>query len=354
MSDDLAPRRSARKPKPTQREAIPVVETVPSKRKAKDDVADPTEQLRFMLQNPKSRLTNMDISDLINANAWNMLSPDSQSRLSACLPPTAFSHFQPSIGPDHPAAVNSMSIDPNRSSPVDISFFTDAHFLAAAHTFQDHLYSNWLSDAHAEKVKKYEQGIRDGTLAAPWKDEVWERDNHVAEPATGGTGFLSSSPLAGDAAELKLVDLAKSSVLREGDVLTYKRSFTNVDIIVEKDVIVQRIDPRTHSLTVLLEPGPRRDLPAELLMPGPSEPEAPTRTMTITSPTQLESGLLDVDGRVERTKRPNGNAWKSFTLWRWSGDSLETAFSDNGPGRRGGRQDHGTLFYLRACYYQDR
>ncbi len=62
MADESnAPRRSNRKPKPTQREAIPVAENVPSKRKAKDDV-DPAEQLRFMLQNPKSRLTKMDIS----------------------------------------------------------------------------------------------------------------------------------------------------------------------------------------------------------------------------------------------------------------------------------------------------
>ncbi|KAJ7154634.1 Asx homology domain-containing protein [Mycena filopes] len=344
---DSAPRRSARKPKPTQPKTIPIAETIPAKRKAKEDV-DPAEQLHFMLQNPKSRLTKMEISDLINANAWHMLSPESQSRLSALLPPTAFSHFQPSIGPDHPAAVDSMNADPSGSGHVDPSFFTDAHFLAAARTFQDHIYSNWLSDAHAEKVKKYEQGIRDGTLAAPWKDEVWERDNQLEEPTA------TTSSRAGDAAELKLVDLAKSSVLREGDVLTYKRNFTNLDVVVEKDVIVQRIDPRTHSLTVLLEPGPKRDLPAQLLMPGPCEPEAPTRSMTITSPTQLESGLLDVDGRVERTKRPNGNAWKSFTLWRWSGDSLEQAFSDSGPGRRAGRQDHGTLFYLRACHYQDR
>ena len=57
------------------------------------------------------------------------------------------------------------------------SIFNDPHFLAAAHTFQDHLYSNWLSGAHAEKVRLFQDGIRDGSLAAPWKDEVWERDH---------------------------------------------------------------------------------------------------------------------------------------------------------------------------------
>jgi hypothetical protein len=77
---------------------------------------------------------------------------------------------------------------------------------------------------------------------------------------------------------------------------------------------LQKLDARTHSLTVLLEPGTTRDLPAQLLMPGPCDPSAPTRTMTITSLTQLESGLLDVYG-VDRTKRPNRNAWKSLKVW---------------------------------------
>ncbi|KAJ7150928.1 Asx homology domain-containing protein [Mycena crocata] len=348
MADEsTAVRRSGRKPKPTQREPAPAAEIVPSKRKAKEDV-DPTEQLRFLLQNPKSRLTKMNISDLINANSWNMLSPDSQTRLTALLPSTAFTSFQPTLGSDHPAASGSMSVDPSISGPVDSSLFSDPHFLAAAHTFQDHLYSNWLSDAHAEKVKKYEQGTQDGSLAAPWKDEVWERENEQEAPSRTG----AADSLAGEAAELKLIDLAKSSVLREGDVLAYRRNFTALNIFVEKDVIIQRIDPRTHSLTVLLEPGTKRDLPDELLMPGPSDPSGLTRAMTITSPTQLESGLLDVDGRVDRSKRPNGNAWKTLTLWRWAGDSLEYGSVADG-GRRGGREDHGTLFYLRACHYQD-
>ncbi|KAJ7253777.1 Asx homology domain-containing protein [Mycena haematopus] len=340
-----------RKPKPTQRELIPAEELVPSKRKSKDVAVDPAQQFRFMLQNPKSRLAHMNISDLINANSWNMLSPESQSRLAALLPPTAFSSFQPSIGSDHPAATDSMDVESTGSGTIDPSVFTDSHFLAAAHTFQDHLFSGWLSDAHAEKMKKYEQGIRDGSLAAPWKDEVWERDNGK-EDSTAAHPH-SSPTRAGEAAELKLVDLAKSSVLREGDILAYKRHFSNLGVLVEKDVIIQKIDPRTHSLTVLLEPGTTRDLPAELLMPGPSDPSAPTRTMTITSPTQLESGLLDVYG-VDRTKRPNGNAWKTFTLWRWTGDSMEYNLLADNTTRRGGREDHGTLFYLRACHYEDR
>lgn len=42
-----------------------------------------------------------------------------------------------------------------------------------------------------------------------------------------------------EAAELKLVDLAKSSVVKVGDVLAYKRNFSQLDMTVEKDVVVR-------------------------------------------------------------------------------------------------------------------
>jgi hypothetical protein len=95
-----------------------------------------------------------------------------------------------------------MDSKPDALGPVDTSVFTDAHFLAASRTFQDHLYSysNWLSDAHAEKVGKYEEGIKDGTLAAPWKDEIWERNNteETKMPSVSSTalaGYVYPIPL---------------------------------------------------------------------------------------------------------------------------------------------------------------
>ena len=68
------------------------------------------------------------------------------------------------------------------SDILDTSIFTDPHFLAAARTFQDHIYSDWMSDAHREKVTKFKGGIRDGTLAAAWKDDVWYKNNKQTQP----------------------------------------------------------------------------------------------------------------------------------------------------------------------------
>ena len=134
------------------------------------------------------------LQDLVNAATWDMLSHESRDTLQSLLPPTAFDDFTPSIEPDHPSCSSSsdpdaMAVDSpstSSSSNLDISVFTDPHLLAAAHTLQDHIYTDWMSDCHAEKVQKYEMGVRDGTLSAAWKDEVWERNNASSSttPAT--------------------------------------------------------------------------------------------------------------------------------------------------------------------------
>jgi hypothetical protein len=102
------------------------------------------------------------------------LSEDSHKSLAALLPSTAFlnklSHASDSEPPSQDALE---SIDKSLNSNI----FTDPHFLDAAHTFQDHLYSGWFTASHHVKLEKYIEGVRNGTLATPWKDEVWEREN---------------------------------------------------------------------------------------------------------------------------------------------------------------------------------
>ena len=171
-----------------------------------------------------------------------------------------------------------------------------------------------------------------------------------------------------EAAELKLTDLAEGNILRVGDVLSYRRNFSQLDITIEKDVIVRgaivtatlvflisvvqidTINPRTYAITVFVQRGTDPQLPPGLLERNPSEPTEHTKQMTISSPSQLENGLLDLDGRVEKARRPNGNAWKCFTVWRWS-EEMDFA---SGADSKGGRENNGTLFYLRGNYYHER
>ncbi|KJA17264.1 hypothetical protein HYPSUDRAFT_206316 [Hypholoma sublateritium FD-334 SS-4] len=350
------PRRTLR---PTNRSVQPLTEPVvrPVKRKATPEAIDPQKQLKTLLESAKSDLVALDMHDIINKNTWDMLSDDARRRLAALLPRTAFVDARPSIGADHPSVEDTMAVDDEKDedaapdAEVNLAFFTDPHFLAAERTFQDHLYLNWFSEAHCARVEKFKEGIKDGTLAAPWKDQVWDRDNVL--PAIQPTSSFplphEGSARAGIAAEIKLYVLVKNDIIRVGDIIAYKRCFTLSDVTVEKDAIIHEVHPKTYALTIHALSGTAKDLPAHLLSETPTvDGPQPIQSMTITSPTMLETALLELDGRIDRARRPNGNAWKSFTIWRWRGEGFNPADS------RGGRENHGTLFYLRACYSQER
>lgn len=73
--------------------------------------------------------------------------------------------------------------------------------------------------------------------------------------------------------------------------------------------------------------------------------------MTITTPASIESGILDTDGRVNKLQRTNGNAWKYLSVWKFlPGGGPDGLTSPE----RGGRQDTGTLHYLRSSVYYGR
>jgi len=66
------------------------------------------------------------------------------------------------------------------------------------------------------------------------------------------------------------------------------------------------------------------------------------RRMTVVTPSELETSVLDSDGRVERSARPPGNPWKRLTLWRWRDGFVEEVlmlggFAQGSAPVRGGR-----------------
>jgi hypothetical protein len=72
------------------------------------------------------------------------------------------------------------------------------------------------------------------------------------------------------------------------------------------------------------------------------------RQMTVVTPFELETSVLDSDGRIERGARPPGNPWKRLTLWRWRDGFVEEVlmlggFTQGGAPVRGGRE-------VRRCY----
>ena len=72
-----------------------------------------------------------------------------------------------------------MEVDsPSEKTPATLNqnVFTSSAFLAAATTFQDHLFSSWMTATSQAQVEKFKQGIQDGTLHAEWKDDAWNEE----------------------------------------------------------------------------------------------------------------------------------------------------------------------------------
>ena len=78
------------------------------------------------------------------------------------------------------AAIDSMDVDEQLlriPATLDPMVFSSSFLLSAAHTWQDHLFSNWLGKKASEDLKQFNQGAQEGTLHADWKDELWELDH---------------------------------------------------------------------------------------------------------------------------------------------------------------------------------
>ncbi|OCB91582.1 hypothetical protein A7U60_g1153 [Sanghuangporus baumii] len=301
----------------------------------------------FILTNPKSPLVAMDISDVINYGSWMALSPESRERFCKFLPNTAFGERMHDLDDFHPSRRQ------------------DGHQKACLHSARhsDHLFTGWFTSAHRELVEKHLSGTRAGSLHAPWKDEVWDRDHpEVVERLADVDGManessnvivLGSEKRRGKergASEFDL--LVRRGFLKQGDIITFKHKFATLGITIEKDALISAIHPKTCAITLTSSAGMTQCLPSVLLAPFPND-SADThslREMTVLNAAQLVTALLDIDGRIPRDQRPRMDSWKTLTVWQWPVDmELEALSPDEAMLlERGGRQSLGTLFYLRG------
>lgn len=119
---------------------------------------------------------------------------------------------------------------------------------------------------------------------------------------------------------------------------------------------------KSGTVTVLIQLGCEGSLPPAVLSMSPAPPGSDMRTVIISDPAQLENAVLDLDGRVERHNRRAEYSWRRFTVFRWREDIFGAGASalplgDDGEldiqllatMDRGGRENYGTLHYLRGC-----
>ncbi|KAI8364319.1 hypothetical protein EDC96DRAFT_511307 [Choanephora cucurbitarum] len=100
--------------------------------------------------------------------------------------------------------------------------------------------------------------------------------------------------VAGDSKSITLKDMCRKGLIREQDVIVYKRNFSACKVIVSK------------SMTVIKACG----------LSGISIQLDEEIFEDFETPTALETKILDHHGKVTKDKRPNGNAFKSIRLIR--------------------------------------
>jgi hypothetical protein len=170
-------------------------------------------------------------------------------------------------------------------------------------------------------------------------------------------------------------------LVSEGDIITYKRSFPQLDESIEKDIYVrygllltsnaaddhiQVFSAHSRSgLVIVLPPGSTASLPPSMVGSNPTPRDSSNLQQTsVQSLEELENTVLDIDGRVPRSERVTSNVndvWKRFSVWKQTArlveeyDALEAiavSFQDSEAALnpRGGRENRGTMFYLRGAY----
>lgn len=128
-------------------------------------------------------------------------------------------------------------------------------------------------------------------------------------------------------------------------------------VCIVKFTLGQILYARTGGITVV---APAKDgtlLPLGMLVSNPNPPtDGSLQQMTVQTLEELESVILDMNGQVSHDRRPGGNTWKRFTVWKWRGELEQQfeAFGSGGIGNllgpRGPREKRGTFFYLRGAY----
>ncbi|KAL7312023.1 hypothetical protein PS15m_007828 [Mucor circinelloides] len=104
--------------------------------------------------------------------------------------------------------------------------------------------------------------------------------------------------VAGDSKSITLKDMCRKGLIREQDVIVYKRNFSACKVVVSK------------SMTVIKACG----------LSGISIKLDKEIFEDFETPTALETKILDHHGKVTKDKRPNGNAFKSIRLIRGGKD----------------------------------
>ncbi|KAI7869789.1 hypothetical protein BDF14DRAFT_1780835 [Spinellus fusiger] len=215
---------------------------------------------------PSNPLATADMESIFNSSMFHLLPPKKRDELAQLLPAADIIVTQPSHSPlrDIPASFFSRTENP--------MFW---HHLEA---WQMHLSGEPTSENNTIPGEITYDTFKEGTVDSGW--DLQDKDTPVN--------------VAGDSKSITLKDMCRKGLIRENDILVYKRNFSACKVIVTKSIKVVRATGFT-GISIELD-GQRFD--------------------DFETPTALETKILDHHGQVKKDKRPNGNAFKSIRLLR--------------------------------------
>ncbi|KAG4305003.1 hypothetical protein PORY_001678 [Pneumocystis oryctolagi] len=180
--------------------------------------------------------------------------------------------------------------------------------------FQDNF--NGRYDERIAKNTLESRRYRSDNRIDGYRDGQYEHSNQKQQK-------VSAELRAGEATTLKLPQMAEMGLFELGDIWKYSRTLGfkqrgkgRDKIEIRKDLQLTGIDESTHSLTFLCPSSTNI-----YFMEG----DPGISISNITTPTMLETQILDIDGRTAHSERPNGNAWKSIRVQR-RGQDMGTLF----------------------------
>ncbi|CAG8465124.1 3967_t:CDS:2 [Diversispora eburnea] len=270
--------------------------------------------LHKILSNSRSELGYKVMKHIINFNVYKNFTDEQKSRLLKLLPRSELVPIASEVGEpiDTPriererqaqgmklyeAGVTETitEIDPTKVVPRFDFWLSDA-FKDARWWFQLSIrygyYTKIGVDTQWDNLEKFKTEIPNY-----WKNDAFEQDWGI-----GLWGKMGKKQVAGDSAQISLPDMVKARILRPNDILKYKKQFKGLGVTVNMDLKVTAVNESNGRLQIMLIKSNQSKLIDDVV-----------------NPTRLEHDLLDWDGQVPRQSRPNGNAFKNFSIQRSAG-----------------------------------
>ncbi|KAI8381520.1 Asx homology domain-containing protein [Radiomyces spectabilis] len=218
----------------------------------------PCESSAWLLKDASSPLAHVKLESILNFAAFELLSSETKTQLMQLLP-----------YPDKSSGTLSPAFFTRKDNPV---------FWQAVDIWQQQLASGQRADSN-ESTRYREPSWKESAYEAYW-GELCNREK--------------TTNVAGDSKNITLKDMCSKGLIRENDVMVYKRNFSAYKVVVSKTMKVVKA---SGSLGVSIQLDNQ-------VFDG------------FETPTALETKILDEHGRISKDRRPNGNAFKSIRLYR--------------------------------------